>query len=752
MTSSGLKHSAWVVPFGLAIILIVSSGGTAVAQDAVGGKGVMNLPIDQVPAELQKNFLEMVHYYRIARPDLAADFAGLVLAANPDPAVLLAMVEGKADGKPVGINLLDQMILSGTPELSDVAKKMLSVTLLGVEAKKKDGQRIQTQLIRLGKNIRGYELGLRELKYSGQYVVPYALGILADESKTALHDPIKRALLEINRPVLYPLILGLNTDTESVRLVVIELLGNLGYRMALPALKVLVEEGGTSDAVKQAASGAIVKIAGQQALGMSARQLHFDLAQLLYYDQEFKSFRVDPRRPSTDVWSWVPGSGVEYRPAPTQAVNEIMAAHAAEAGLKVAPKSPELVALWLSIRAQMKDELSDAGGKNPWDPANIPTTEFFLRAAGQQYLFDVLDRALKDDRVRVARQAIWALEEVANEGYLGATALDSGSPLIRALAYPDRMVRFDAAFAIASVGPKKDFLHADRVVPVLAEAVNLESGQGVLIIDANQNNVNRLKGEFRKAGWNVADATNGNEGISAGRGMARLDGVLLSANVENVNYVEVVQQLRNRFATAMVPIIILSAEAEPVMFSQLKANTKYIAQAPAAATMVQLAQRIQVLQEEAGSVALAAKASKSISLRAAQALRYVATADLAFGAKPARGALMAAAAGENEDLAVAAMAALVQMPDQEIQQHLAAIAMTEGASDRVQIAALHGVAQMARHIGNGLQTATVTALRTRVGNLPKAKNAVKDAIGRALGALDLDPAQASEFILEHAVK
>ena len=234
------------------------------------------------------------------------------------------------------------------------------------------------------------------------------------------------------------------------------------------------------------------------------------------------------------------------------------------------------------------------------------------------------------------------------------------------------------------------------------------------------------------------------------QGMARIDGILLAANVENVDYVNVVQMLRANFSTAMVPVVILGGDAEPVGFSYLKKNLPYLAQLPASAAMADLTEQIKALQQEAGSVVLAPEVSKAVSLRAAQALAFVATADLAFKATPARASLMQAAVGKDEELAIAAMKALAQMPDQQIQQHLAAIALQDGASANLQIAALDCVAQIARHIGNQLQTADVTALRNRVGTLTDKDNAVKDAIGRCLGALDLDPKDAAQFILKFA--
>lgn len=744
MRSASWKPVAWRWSLVMALALVALSGPTALAQDdAAAPKGAMGFAPSEAPAELQKNFQEMVHYYRVARFDLADDFAQLVLSANPEPLQLLKLAEHDE----VGMALIDEMTASDDETFRQSAQQVMAIVKRGMFIKRKDGDRIISELKRLDKNQRAFELAKRELLYSGEYAVPYALGLLADQSQADLHDDIKRVILAIDRPAVYPLILGLRTPDRHVKLTVIELLEQLGYKMALPALKALVEAEGTAEEVRQAASQALISIGGPSAANTAARQLYAALAEALYYDR--LPVVPDPKEPITDVWAFVEGSGVDYRPAPSNTVNEIMAGHVARRGLEIAPESPELVALWLSIRAQLKVELAAVGpdASSPWDPQNMPTTEFFLRSAGQQYLFDVLDRALRDDNVMVALQAIRALEDVASAGYLGA-GVGQGSPLIRALSYPDRLVRFGAAFAVVAIQPKDAFLGSERVTPVLAEAVNLETGPGILILDPNQDNLNRLRGAFRQQGWTVEAATNGNEGISLARGMARIDAVLLSPAIRNVEYVDVIQMLRGDFETAMAPIIILGGAAESVPFGHLEQNQKYIARIPADAAMGQFLSLVEDLQAEAGSVALATEASKQISLRAANTLSFVATADLAFDASAAREALMVAAAGQNEDLAVAAMDALVQMPSTELQQHLAQVAMAEGASETIQVAAFNAIAQMARHVGNGLRSNTVTALIGRVGS--EQNDNIRDAIGRVLGALDLDPKLAADYILEYA--
>jgi CheY-like chemotaxis protein len=747
----------WVMGLVLAVVSAAGWPAAVLAQDEDGdavvvkadaqGNGVMGLPESEAPLDLQINFQQMVHYWKIAKFDLARKFGQAVVQSNPDSTVLLKLVEHPE----VGYVLVSQMTGAEDGDLAEVARRLLATTDEGIMIKRKDVERMIDALKALGINERSYQINLRNLQLSGEYVVPPALGLLAEPSHAALHPQIMRALVEIDRPVVYPLVMALATPDKDLKLKIIDLLGKLGYKMALPGLKALVESADQPADVKQAATAAMTAIGGPAVVQQSAAQLYGELAENFYYNKI--TTVSDPKRATTDVWNWHAETLLTYRPAPTEIVNEINAARACELGLRADPNSPELVALWLSIQAQMNFDLAMAGAnaRNPWAPADVPTTEFFLRSAGQQYLNHVLDRALGDNRLEVADQAIRALENVVNQDFLGATStLKEGSPLIRALEYPNRRIRFNAAFAIVACMPQKPFFGSDRVVPVLAEAVNLETGRGVLVVDASEESRNTLVGEFRKAGWNVGAAANGNDGVSMARTMPRVDMVVLATNVDNVAYTEVIQLLRTDFATALTPIVLVSGSDERVPFSFLKENVKYIDSVPAGAAAGDILQKTSALLAEAGTVDLAPEQSKAVALRAAQNLSIVAVSRLSFKADAARGALLAAAAGQNEALAIEAMNALVPLADDEIQQQLADVALAEGASKAIQIAALNSIARTARHIGNKLTSASVTTLMKKVET--ESDNDIRDAVGTVLGALDLEAKLASELIREHAVE
>lgn len=774
MVSSGLKKAAFCLA--LAVAVTCGYAAVALAQEAASAAPAakpaeaapaaeaassatpveplvtqapvvpaLGLPVDQVSADLQTIFANMIHYYKIARFDVAATFAQNLLAANPDAATVVAMVETPD----AGYSLLAEMAASENADLVAAVKKIKKLAEEGIYAKRKDGKRILAALEALTKNQATFRQSMMELRYSGEYVAPYALAILADNARPAeLNAATREALVALDRPVVYPLVLSLATTDEGLKLQVIGLLKKMNYKLALPALKALVENPASSELVKKAAAEAVIAIGGQPTAGATAQKLYSDQADQFYYGK--LTVVNDPARPETDVWGWIPGQGLNYRPAPTAIVNDICAARDCELGLAADPHALALVALWTSIQMDLNAKLALIGGvKNPWAPANIPTTAFFARAIGQQYLQAVLDQALTDNNVPVALQAITALEKVANESFLAAGA-KKGSPLVAALEYSDRRVRFGAAFAIVAVEPHKTFAGSDRVVPVLAEALNLQTGPAVLIIDGNDDNRNRLKGEFRQAAWSVVDASNGNDAISKARGMARIDAIVLAANVEKIDYVETLQHLRADFATATVPVVILSGKAERVKFSTLKENQKFLDEVAADASAAAILDKVKVLGAVAGAGELQPAAASQIALRAAKTLDFVATANLAFNARAARAALLAALAGKNQDLVIAALDALTQMPDEEIQQRFADTALTSGASKKIQIAALNAVAESARHIGNKLQAATVAALMKRISD--ESDNDIRDAVGTVIGSLDLEAKLSSELIRDHAVE
>ena len=99
----------------------------------------------------------------------------------------------------------------------------------------------------------------------------------------------------------------------------------------------------------------------------------------------------------------------------------------------------------------------------------------YATTAGVEYLHQALARAIKDRNAYVALGVIEALATTAGEESL-MYQIGPAQPLLQALTFNDRKVRYSAAIAIGAAGPKEDFNEARLVTKNLAAALG-QSGQ-----------------------------------------------------------------------------------------------------------------------------------------------------------------------------------------------------------------------------------------------------------------------------------
>jgi CheY-like chemotaxis protein len=712
---------------------------TPADEAAATGVGAAGLPVTVAGADLQNDWRMMVHYFKIARFDLAKAMGEKVLASSPDAATVLALAESPS----TGYDLVVRMVR--VEEMGDVPAKLLTLADEGARTKKTDAARIQANVLRLGEGPRPYFLAMQELKYSGPYVVPHALAVLQDPGKKDLSPLVQRALVELGRPVVLPLVRSLATPSDKLRETIVAILGDIGYPYALPALKAIVESPKSGETLKDAATKAILKIADESILKTPAKTLYLDLAEKYYTG---KILTADLRQPTTDLFDWVEGTGLLYRAAPSAAVNEILAARACADALKADPGALEAVALWVSSLMQMEAELGDKTAReaDPFLPDTMPSVDFFARAVGQQHLYKVLDLALRERNTVVSTRASRALEDVANEDFLALYGKgDTGSPLVMALTYPDQRVRFAAAFALAAIRPAKTFTGAGQVVPVLTEALNLEASKSILLVEPEPDNRNRLQAKLKDDGWNVVTAMTGNQALSAARAMPRVDAVALSSRTKDVNHADVVSLLRSDHNTAMTPIVILSWPDDPVKASWLESKIGYVKSVDPAIEPDALVQTVDELKKAAGSLVLDADASRAASLHAAAVLKDIAVASRVYSAQRARQSLLDSLTNRPDELVVAVLAALAEIPDGEITRAMAAVGVDKERSKPVRVAALKALSRAARFVGNELEAGAVTAIQAMAA---EEDDQLRDAAGEALGSLDLDAADGAKLILK----
>jgi len=411
---------------------------------------------------LEDNWNDFLHYTKIGRLDLAKGYAQAVLAGEPDPVQLLALAEGNRPGY---VLLLKVIETPHDPELAELGRKLLAVIEQGRFIRRTDPKIIVEEIKRLSGTQRGRLAAVRRLKNAGEYAVMYMLDAIADTARKDELPNIVWALPQVGRDAIRPLAAALQTDNVAVKSEIIIALGKIRYPQALAYLKYVLEKDDLPQLRGLAEEG--IKQIDPAALQLSAAELFYQLAENYYYHSESLQPAEDAN--FANIWFWDPnGRRLIREKVDKSYFNELMVMRACEWALKADVEFGRAIGLWLA--AFFKAESTGVDMPEYFGSAHADAT-VYATTAGPEYLHQSLARAVKDKNAYIALGVVEALAANAGEkSLLYRVGIDQ--PLLQALSFDDRAVRYSAAIAIAAAGPKEDFPEAKLVVENLAEAIS----------------------------------------------------------------------------------------------------------------------------------------------------------------------------------------------------------------------------------------------------------------------------------------
>ncbi|HEY0008434.1 MAG TPA: HEAT repeat domain-containing protein, partial [Tepidisphaeraceae bacterium] len=684
---------------------------------------------------LTKSVEDFWHFGKIARYDAAASKAGEVSQSGAEPIKILEAFEKVAAAR--GDNLDEWMIRwQGVEQLREPVGALVKTLNEGRFTRRGDPEYISRNITRLSGGERPFSLAMVQLKESGELAVPMLLAAINDPAKPELAGPARRAIREIGRPALNPLVAATENDNANQLTTVIELLGDLGYDAAIPYL-VRITESQASDVVKQAANGALQRLGFS---GGTAGDLFYDLSEKLYYGRA--SLVADLRFPTANVWRFESGKGLARTPVPPPIFNDVMAMRAAEYALSLNTQKDAL-SLWLAANYKREADLPQ-GATDPTRAPEQPPAHYYGVTAGPQYLNASLTRALRDRHSPVALAAVKSLQEIVGDANY---AVNGASPLIAAMQYPDRRVRFEAAFTLAQALPQTKFDGQEAVVPLLAEAVAQTGQPSVLVVMPTQEAVNAIVDPLKGDGFITAGAMNPAAAVSAAAAVPAIDVVIISdelppAEIETL-LGNLAQSPKTRGAGKLFIVKSNASEWEARKASDSAISTTTATDAAG------LKPAITSAREAAGALPLDPETALQYALRGGELLKRLAISrgqvlDLA----PARGTLLGALEEARPEVVKIAGESLALMNDADAQRGIAIKATAEGVPDDVKVSLFNSVATGAKFFGNKLDQAQVDAI-DRV--LREAENAeVKAAAAEARGALNLPSDQARTLILDQS--
>ncbi len=412
---------------------------------------------------------DSLHYMKIGRFGLAKDYAQLLLKSNPDPVKLLELSRANQQGYQILVRVNE---VAPDAELADLSGKVLAVIEEGRFIERTEPRIIAEEVRRLNTTDRGWLIAVKRLRNAGEYAVPFMLDAMADPSRENELTNIVRALPQVGRDAIRPLVAALQTENVPLKAQIIMALGKIGYPQPLAHLKYVVENDDSSQ-LRAMAQDSIRQI-NPAMLQAPAAQLFYDLAEKYYYHAESLAPALDAD--FANVWFWDSDAAeLVSEEVDRNYFNELMAMRTCEWALKADPGFGAAIGLW--IAAFFKAESTGVEKMPAYFGERHADALVYATTTGVEYLHQALARAVKDNNAHVALGVIEALATTAGEESL-LYQLGPSQPLLEALSFNDRMVRYSAAIAIGAAGPKEGFAESKLVVANLAEALRQNSQAG----------------------------------------------------------------------------------------------------------------------------------------------------------------------------------------------------------------------------------------------------------------------------------
>jgi len=679
------------------------------------------------------------YFCQIGRFDVAeANFQAL-LGADPDPVAVLEFTDRVAKRRDILIQLVDH------PQLGESIRAVLKLLDRGELEIKADPTRIRENIERLGGPPRAFENGVAALKDSGEYAIPFLVQYLRDSEQRAIMPAILRALPQIDRPALNPLVMALRMDDDATKQYLIEAIGKIGYAQAVPYLLQLQGDAKTSQQVKEAVAGALAALTAHGVsipAGLSAAEAFRQLAEDYYADKP--SLAADPRLATANVWYWR-DSLLQNVEVPTVIFNEVMTMRCCEETLRLDPNSRPALALWLAANFRREAQLP-AGQNDATRPEKYPPAAYFAQSAGAEYCLLSLARAIDNGDPAVALGSIVALARTAGPASLTADAAGR-LPLAEALSFPSRMVRIRAGLTLGLARPERTFQGHQNLMPVLSEALMLHGGaRNALVVDSDSEAANAVAAALRGLGYEVLTDTALFPALEKVRQqLPGLDVIVLGSDLREPNLLDGLGRLRAEFRFAAVPVILVTKQGDANTVRDLTRADYRLGAVPTGPTPEQLTQAIAGVAQAVGAQEITPEIGLGLAKEAVSVLRGLAISNGSlFNVGDAEAAMLVALGSKDVELRLAIAEVLGYLGSGKAQEAIARIALDTNEPEETRVKMFTAVAEAAKRRGNLLSEELVKQLITLA---EKDENmTIREAASRTLGALNLPSAPASEII------
>jgi HEAT repeat protein len=432
------------------------------------------------------------------------------------------------------------MVKSG--EHAAVIKQIFAAAKPASEAQAKDPEVIKGLIQQLDSEDwkARNEASIRLAADHGEYVVPHLLERLASQ------DSMRRAgamewLRRLGTQSVLPLIQALESSDPLVQAGAVTVLAQVNDPRSNPYVaRMAAQEGMAADAARS--------IVGSNVSG-DAGPMFLDLGEA-YYRRDTSV--VDPFRSTYTVWS-TGETGLMAHEVPRDVYHLKLAEEVLYDLINDDPNHMDAKVLLGSVFvAQAVAAEAAMSGEAAGPEAPLSNADYLAASLGADVMNGVVRKAISDGRPAEGARACRILGRLMN-----ADSFSAPNGLTDALSAPLKAVRYNAALALAHLGPRGGYAGQERLVPVLLEAVSHVTTRSVVVIDDQAETRNRVVADLNARGYFVYGVGSGPLGLARVRDYPIEDMVIIRYNLQDATVHEVLKTLRADPRTADMPVVIL---------------------------------------------------------------------------------------------------------------------------------------------------------------------------------------------------
>ncbi len=710
-------------------------GAVALAVLLVAGSPVIAQEGETQQPTLEESWNQLLHYIRIGNVAAADSYAKSILNRSPEPKRVYQLAVNRV-GLRSGENA-QQVLTRGLrlPDdgLTDRIGQIMEMIDQGYTDMRRSDEEIQKSIELLKGTLEQVETGRKRLIESGEYALPRLIGTLSQTDDPNLRARVVSVLGEMPKETIRGLSMALKSKNPKVVRDVAGALGRIGYPWAAPRLKETLQRDDLIQETRSAVKTALIAVGGPNVLQKSMAEVWYEWA-VEYYD-EAESLMPDPREETAFVWFWNDSwNTVEKVAVPREIFNEVYAMRMSRNALRENPEFYSAVPLWVAAVVRREVQLP-AGTNDPLLSADELHARDYVLSTSPKYLQQALARAMDDGDTEVAFMLIEGLAQTQASHSLVDPLPGGAQPLVAAMTYPSRRVRFLAAVSLGNARPQRRFAGDQLVLPTLALALRQTGQKSALLVGVS----NEFKQAIRDEGFAVMEADSVVDAMTQALDSAGVDVFVLGPAVDGKEAIDKIRQQPTLRGSA---VVIADSGAE---IRNLQRRFDRVEGVGRNLDREMLSAGIQRAIDAAVGKPMDPVEGYTWAARAARAIETIGQADTIFRVQTTVEPLKIALAAQNNDVQIASADALAVIDSIAAQRAIAAAALDAGNDEDVRVEAFRALSRSLRRFGNRLTDDQAQAVVDTV--IGQASRELRQAASQALGSMNLPSDKIKMLIL-----